>query len=93
MRLSFSHGVDDAPTVREVAAEEILRPDDPHRFLRIPGEERDTEVAKSMAALPVSLEDLGLAVSTSKVVEFRALSRIARQPYPPLVRRSFRLSI
>jgi adenine-specific DNA-methyltransferase len=88
VRLSFSHGVTDAPRVREVPAEEILRPDDPQRFLRIPGEECDSEVANAMAALPSSLEDLGVAVSTGRVVEFRAREhlRLAPEPGAPLVR-------
>lgn len=87
--LTFSHGVEDAPRVREVPAEEIIRPDDPQRFLRIPGEEQDTEVAEVMAALPASLEDLGIAVSTGKVVEFRARAQLRVTPEAgaaPLVR-------
>jgi adenine-specific DNA-methyltransferase len=87
--LSFSHGVEDAPRVREVPAEEIVRPDDPQRFLRIPGEQQDTEVAEAMNALPASLEDLDVAVSTGKVVEFRARPQLRVAPEPgaaPLVR-------
>lgn len=87
--LTFSHGLEDVPRVREVPAEEIVRPDDPQRFLRIPGEEQDTEVAEAMAALPASLEDLGIAVSTGKVVEFRARAQLRVTPEPgaaPLVR-------
>lgn len=89
VRLSFSHGIEDASRVREVPAEEILRPDDPQLFLRIPGEEEDTEVAKAMAALPSSLKDLGIAVSTGKVVEFRAREHLRITPEPgtaPLIR-------
>lgn len=89
VRLSFSHGIEDVPRVREVPVAEILQPDDPQRFLRIPGEERDTEVAAQMAALPSSLEDLGVAVSTGRVVEFRAREFLQMTPAPgaaPLVR-------
>jgi adenine-specific DNA-methyltransferase len=89
VRLSFSHGAEDAPRVREVPAAEILRPDDARYFLRIPGEEQDTEVAATMTALPSSLEDLGIAVSTGRVVEFRAREHLRMRPEPgaaPLVR-------
>ena len=89
VRLSFSHGAGDPPRVREVPSEEILQPDDAQYFLRIPGEERDTEVAAAMAALPSSLEDLGIAVSTGRVVEFRAREHLRMRPEPgtaPLVR-------
>lgn len=89
VRLSCSHGLGDASRVREVSAEEILQSDDPELFLRIPSEEEDTEVAKMMAGLPSSLEDLGIAVSTGKVVEFRARECLRVTPEPgtaPLVR-------
>lgn len=87
--LSFSQGAEDVPRMREVPAEEIIRPDDPERFLRIPGEAKDTQVAEAMTALPASLEDLGIAVSTGKVVEFRAREHLRMTPEPgaaPLVR-------
>jgi adenine-specific DNA-methyltransferase len=87
--LSFSHGLSDETSVREVSAEEILRRDDPQLFLRIPGKERDTEIAAVMAGLPSSLEDLGVTVSTGKVVEFRAREHLRITPEPgsaPLIR-------
>lgn len=89
VRLSLSHGVGDAPRVREVPAGEIVQPNDPQRFLRIPGEAEDTEVAEAMAALPASLADLGIAVSTGKVVEFRSREHLRVTPEPgaaPLIR-------
>ena len=89
VRLSSSHGLGDAARVRDVSADEILRRDDPQLFLRVPGQERDTEVAAVMAGLPSSLEDLGIAVSTGKVVEFRArehLRTVAEPGTAPLIR-------
>ena len=53
VRLTFSQSAEDAPKVREVPTAEILHPDDPHFFLRIPGEDGDTQVAAQMAALPL----------------------------------------
>lgn len=89
VRLSSSHGLGDSPRIREVPAEEILRPDDPQLFLRIPANEQDAEVAARMVRLPSSLEDLELAVSTGKVVEFRARKHLRSQWEPgavPLIR-------
>ncbi len=89
VRISLSHGLEDEPRVREVPAGEILRSDDPLLFLRIPGEEQDTEIAEAMARLPSSLEDLGIAVSTGRVVEFRAREHLRITPEAdavPLVR-------
>lgn len=89
VRLSFSRGIEDEPRVREVPAAEIVRPGDPQRFLRIPGEDGDADIAEAMAALPASLEGLGVRVSTGKVVEFRAKEYLRSAPGPgaaPLVR-------
>jgi adenine-specific DNA-methyltransferase len=89
VRISSSHGLGDEARVREVPAREILQRDDPQLFLRIPGGERDTEIAATMARLPSSLEDLGIAVSTGRVVEFRARKHLRITPAPgaaPLIR-------
>jgi adenine-specific DNA-methyltransferase len=89
VRLSVSEGLNDARAMREVPAEEILRKDDPQLFLRIPGQERDTEIASTMTKLPFSLESLGVAVSTGKVVEFRVRESLRSTPEPgaaPLIR-------
>lgn len=89
VRLSFSHGVEDTPRVREALAEEILRPDDPQLFLRIPSEEQDGPIANAMVALPSTLADLEISVSTGRVVEFRAREHLRIAPErgtAPLIR-------
>jgi adenine-specific DNA-methyltransferase len=53
--------------------------DDPEMFIRLPVEEDHAEVAETMAGLPASLEDLGLAVSTGPVVDFRLRDHLRRQ--------------
>ena len=80
VQLSFSHGINDAPRTREVPLSEVIKPNDPQYFLRIPGEDEDTAVAETIAALPATLDDLGIAVSTGKVVEFRAKSFLRLLP-------------
>jgi adenine-specific DNA-methyltransferase len=87
--LSFSHAADDVPRFRNVPMCEIVRPGDPNLFLRIPTREQDTEIAEAMVALPASLDQLGISVSTGKVVEFRAREYLLMQPRPdsaPLIR-------
>lgn len=89
VQVSFSRGVEDEPRVLEVPSEEIVRSDDPDLFLRIPSDEDDAEIAGAMIALPSSLEDLGIAVSTGRVVEFRAREHLRITPGPgtvPLLR-------
>lgn len=70
--LSSSAGGGDPRTEREVPVVEVLRPDDRHFFVRIPIDDRATRVAEQMANLPATLTDLGLQVSTGRVVDFRA---------------------
>jgi adenine-specific DNA-methyltransferase len=70
--LSTSTGGDDARVERIVAVAEIVRPDDPHVFVRIPTDARATRIAELMTELPATLADLELTVSTGRVVDFRA---------------------
>ena len=89
VQVSFSRGVEDEPRALEVPSEEIVRSDDPDLFLRIPSDEDDAEIAGAMTALPSSLGDLGIAVSTGRVVEFRAREHLRITPEPgtaPLLR-------
>lgn len=71
MRLSTSTGGDDARMERVVALAEIVRPDDPHVFVRIPADARATRIVEQMTELPATLADLDLSVSTGRVVDFR----------------------
>lgn len=70
--LSTSMGGDDPPVTRDVPVEQVLWPGDPHVFVRIPTDERATRIAEQMADLPASLVDIGAAVSTGRVVDFRS---------------------
>jgi adenine-specific DNA-methyltransferase len=59
---------------------DIVHPDDPQLFIRLPSTERETEIAARMSSLPNALEDLGLKVSTGRVVDFRAIGWLRRAP-------------
>jgi adenine-specific DNA-methyltransferase len=49
-------------------------------FLRIPTDERITRIAEQMETLPATLCDLDIAVSTERVVDFRAKDSLQQDP-------------
>jgi adenine-specific DNA-methyltransferase len=60
-----------AEIVSVVEASEVIHPDDPQLFIRIPIDEAAATVAGRIARLPARLTDLALNVSTGRVVDFR----------------------
>ena len=78
--LSVSDGHEDKATQRSVAYRDVVHPDDPHRFIRIAANEDDIENAEIMLALPCTLKDLGVEVSTGRVVDFRSRSALLTEP-------------
>ena len=80
VELMISRTADDAPERRLVPRDEVLRPGDRHLFLRIPSNPADTRAAGIMAQLPCELHQLGLAVSTGRVVDFRAREHLRTEP-------------
>ena len=76
--LSVSRGHQDAPDARVVSYESVVEPDDGDQFIRVPTSDEDETAVGQMAALPATLRDLGLSVSTGKVVDFRAANRLTR---------------
>lgn len=70
--ISSSRGPDDEPIGHTVPYEEVISPADRHQFLRIPTEDDHTELAEWMAELPAALGEIGLSVSTGRVVDFRS---------------------
>jgi adenine-specific DNA-methyltransferase len=80
--LSVSNGHEDDATQRSVAYRDVVQPDDPHRFIRIATNEDDVETAEVMLALPCALRELGIEVSTGRVVDFRSRSALLTEPAP-----------
>jgi adenine-specific DNA-methyltransferase len=74
--LSVSTGHDDDVTAREVPFAEVVHPNDPHRFIRLATDAVDTATAELMMSLPCVLQDLGVEVSTGRVVDFRSRSAL-----------------
>lgn len=71
--ISSSSGRPDG-TVREciVAYEDVISPSDKERFIHLPTENGQSRTRSTMDMLPSSLNDLGLSISTGRVVDFRA---------------------
>jgi adenine-specific DNA-methyltransferase len=64
---------------------QIVRPDDPDAFIRLVPDESGSEIAARMEGLPSCLDDLGLTVSTGRVVDFRATNYLRNEPGPDTV--------
>ena len=80
--LSVSNGHKDDATQRTVAYRDVVHPGDPHRFIRIAANEDDIETAEVMLALPCTLKELRIEVSTGRVVDFRSRSALLTGPTP-----------
>jgi adenine-specific DNA-methyltransferase len=80
--LSVSRGHTDKSVERVVSYSEVVRPGDRQHFIRILADDDDTVVAETMGALPTTLPDLNIKVSTGKVVDFRARENLRKFPEP-----------
>jgi adenine-specific DNA-methyltransferase len=69
--ISSSQGIDDKPVVREVKRDELVKPKDSEQFIHIVLDEAGDAVSDRMAGLTCSLSDIGLSVSTGRIVDFR----------------------
>lgn len=71
---------DDFHLVHKIDYDQIVQPDDPQSFIRIVHDEYSSHVVKLMSRFQTSLEDLGISVSTGRVVDFRALTFLRTIP-------------
>jgi adenine-specific DNA-methyltransferase len=65
---------------RSTPFERIVLPRDPDVFIHLPGAEGDDRVMERMAGFETTLEELGLEVSTGRVVDFRAREHLRQDP-------------
>lgn len=73
LQIITAHSPTDAmPTMQEVAFEQVVYPADPEGFIHLVTNRASQAVAAQMHALTTTLADLGLTVSTGRVVDFRA---------------------
>ena len=79
--VTSSAGPDDHdPTHRDVPYRELIRPSDEDQVIHIVADSANQRVAERVASLPCSLSDLGIRVSTGRVVEFRAREFLQADP-------------
>jgi len=84
--ISSTDGPDDPwPTWRAVDARRIVKDHDPDQFIHLPVDPLSEAVEQCMEVLTASLEDLGLEVSTGRVVDFRAEEHLRTSPEPGAV--------
>ncbi len=75
--LSRSAGVPDAgETVAQVPFTDIVRPGDAEAFIHLPDGTHGTDARGAIEALPCTLGDLEISVSTGRVVSFRAAEHL-----------------
>lgn len=60
-----------ASRVRAVSHDKIVRPEDPHAFIHVAPDSDGDLIREKMTTLDMALDDLGLTVSTGRVVDFR----------------------
>ena len=73
---------------RTVPFDTVVRPGDEERFIHLVTDADDDGLAAQLETLPCTLDDLGLSVSTGRVVAFRAREWLRSEPEPgagPLV--------
>jgi adenine-specific DNA-methyltransferase len=83
--LSTSAAPDSEVRSRTVPHDEVVSPADPDVFIHLALSESDARVATAMQALPCTLQDLGIQVSTGRVVDFRAREFLRKDPGPSTV--------
>ncbi|MFA6563161.1 MAG: hypothetical protein WCV00_14720 [Verrucomicrobiia bacterium] len=67
-------------TTRESAYGEIVVPNDPEQFIHVVTDDVQQEARQILARFHTSLTELGLEVSTGRVVDFRARQFLVSQP-------------
>lgn len=79
--ISASRGpAKESMTVHEVSYEQVVSPDDPDLIIHIATSEMDQFVLDRVGVFKHSLDDLGIAVSTGRVVDFRAKDFLRGDP-------------
>lgn len=78
--LSAAAGAEEKGTTRRVRYHEVVNPRDPNLFIHLATDDRGELAADRMSRLPASLDDLGIAVSTGRVVDFRAKGHLRKEP-------------
>jgi adenine-specific DNA-methyltransferase len=71
---------DEMPTMHEMEYTDVVRPSDPQLFIHLLADHANAQVATRAATLSARLMDLGLEISTGRVVDFRASLFLRSEP-------------
>ena len=66
--------------MRTIRHDDLVRPGDPHLFIHIVPDDDGDSIRHKIGSLGACLADLGLTVSTGRVVDFRAKQLLRAQP-------------
>lgn len=79
--ISSNQGPDDESlSWFELHRDDLVEPTDPNLFIRVVTTELERRIARKMAGFTHTLADLGISVSTGRVVDFRARSFLRQVP-------------
>lgn len=67
-------------TSRLIPYQEFTEPSDPENFFHIVSDKNQSDIKKQMEQLPCSIENLGIAISTGRVVDFRTKENLLKEP-------------
>lgn len=84
--VSMSSGAPNAAvSMRECSYREIVSPDDTEMFIHLWTDDKQAEARRMMSKLHANLTELGLEVSTGRVVDFRVNKFLRMEPGPHTV--------
>ena len=71
---------DDLPLIREIPYGQVVQSGDPQSFIHISPDDLGQQVVNIVSSFEATLPDLGLTVSTGRVVDFRAKEHLRETP-------------
>jgi len=71
---------DDNLITKDIEYHQLVQPDDPDLFIRIVPDQLAIQISTMMNSLPSSLKELGISVSTGRVVNFRSKAILRNEP-------------
>ncbi len=81
VRIETAYGADlQESIIRDVSFSQFVVENDSERFFHLVPDEHQAAIKEQMESLPCSLEDLGISVSTGRVVDFRATEHLHANP-------------
>jgi adenine-specific DNA-methyltransferase len=71
--------------VEDIPFEDFVLPGDPQKFFHLVPDRHQADIKREMESLPTSLDQLGMSISTGRVVDFRAREHLRKEPEPGAV--------